>query len=101
MSVAVPVLVSKTSDPTLTHVGEITAIMGPSGCGKTLLLNRLAHRALPSKAVLRGDISMNGKKVAASDMRSVSSYVEQADSLIGTITARETLAFASKLGLSR
>lgn len=80
--------------------GQLVAIMGPSGSGKTMLLNRLAHRALPPKAVTEGQILINDVPATISNIRQTSGYVEQQDHLIGSITTAETLHFAAKLGLS-
>jgi len=77
------------------------AIMGPSGSGKTTLLNVLANRRAASGAVMRGTISINGVEVSAKTLRGVSSYVEQEDALIGSLTVRETLDFAARLSLPR
>jgi ABC-type multidrug transport system ATPase subunit len=75
--------------------------MGPSGSGKTTLLNVLANRRAASGAVMRGTISINGVEVSAKTLRGVSSYVEQEDALIGSLTVRETLDFAARLSLPR
>lgn len=73
--------------------------MGPSGSGKSTLLNVLAHRPFAQKFKVEGQILIN--RAAASDMtfRRAGCYVEQEDSLIGSLTARETLDFAAQLGL--
>jgi hypothetical protein len=81
-------------------IGELVAIMGPSGSGKTMLLNRLAHRSMPPKAKLAGEIIINDVPANLGNIRSSSSYVEQQDHLIGSITTAETLGFAAKLGLN-
>jgi len=81
-------------------VGELVAIMGPSGSGKTMLLNRLAHRAMPPSAKMTGDVLINQTAADIGRVRQTSSYVEQQDHLIGSITTSETLKFAAKLGLS-
>lgn len=75
--------------------------MGPSGSGKTTLLNVLANRRAASRAVARGTIAINGVEVSAKTLRDVSSYVEQEDALIGSLTVRETLDFAARLSLPR
>lgn len=75
--------------------------MGPSGSGKTTLLNVLANRRAASGVVMRGTISINGVEVSAKTLRGVSSYVEQEDALIGSLTVRETLDFAARLSLPR
>ena len=81
--------------------GEICALMGPSGCGKTTLLNVLAHRNAASGARVSGDKFVNGIKPSMSDFRSLTSYVEQEDALIGSLTVRETMDFAARLSLPR
>jgi ABC-type multidrug transport system ATPase subunit len=76
-------------------------IMGPSGCGKTTLLNVLAHREHSPGAEIDGEILINGKKPSGETFRQLSSYVEQEDVLIGSLTVEETLYFAAQLSLPR
>jgi ABC-type multidrug transport system ATPase subunit len=71
--------------------------MGPSGCGKTTLLDVLAHRDLSSGANIEGVTLVNGIKPSLSAFRELSSYVEQDDALIGSLTVKETLHFAARL----
>ncbi|KAL8767246.1 MAG: hypothetical protein Q9194_006039 [Teloschistes cf. exilis] len=73
--------------------------MGPSGSGKTTLLNALAHRQASSKLAMRGTLSVNGSPISTKAFQAISSYVEQEDSLIGSLTVRETLDFAARLSL--
>ena len=76
------------------------AIMGPSGSGKTTLLNGLAYRQV--KGMERsGTITVNGTRASKAILQSVSSYVEQEDALIGSLTVQETLDFAARLSLPR
>lgn len=75
--------------------------MGPSGCGKTTLLNILAHRDVIAGAKVEGEILIDGVKTSRSYLRQVSSYVEQEDTLIGSLTVNETMHFAAKLAHSR
>lgn len=75
--------------------------MGPSGCGKTTLLNVLARRPAASGAKVLGDCYVNGAKVDAGSFGRMTSYVEQEDALIGSLTVRETLKFAADLSLPR
>ena len=75
--------------------------MGPSGSGKTTLLNVLAHRATPPGANIDGDVLVNGKGVSLDTFQQISSYVEQEDVLIGSLTVEETLHFAARLSLPR
>ncbi|KAF3909768.1 hypothetical protein AA313_de0210331 [Arthrobotrys entomopaga] len=81
------------------RAGEMVALMGPSGCGKTTLLNLLARRKTGGLKT-EGKIYINGNEISSSTFRKISSYVEQEDHLIGSLTARETLDFSAKLALS-
>ena len=75
--------------------------MGPSGSGKTTLLDCLAYRKRQGISQ-QGEITINdGFETSSTSMRNVSSYVEQEDTLIGSLTVRETLSFAARLSLSR
>lgn len=77
------------------------ALMGPSGCGKTTLLNMLARRIPASNAKISGATFMDGSKIDNSSFKRISSYVEQEDALIGSLTVEETLTFAAKLSLPK
>lgn len=96
------------------EAGEILALMGPSGCGKTTLLNVLAGRQptttstgtnITSKATeaaskgpkATGTVRVNGTAPPPATLRRLSRFVEQEDALIGSLTVRETLSFASRL----
>ncbi|EDN99528.1 hypothetical protein SS1G_02382 [Sclerotinia sclerotiorum 1980 UF-70] len=79
------------------EAGEICALMGPSGCGKTTLLNVLAHRIAAAKATVTGETLVNGSNPPMKAFRDMSSYVEQEDALIGSLTVQETLNFAARL----
>lgn len=74
--------------------------MGPSGCGKTTLLNALACRQAQG-IEQAGTVKINGTKASKAMLQSVSSYVEQEDALIGSLTVRETMEFAARLSLPR
>ena len=71
--------------------------MGPSGCGKTTLLNILSRR-LTGPGVT-GEQLLYGSTVNSDTLRAVSTYVEQEDHLIGSLTVKETIQFAAKLAL--
>ncbi|KAF2172801.1 hypothetical protein M409DRAFT_16761 [Zasmidium cellare ATCC 36951] len=75
--------------------GQMMALMGPSGSGKTTLLNTLAQRQTPT----HGKVLINGAECPLATHRAVSSFVEQEDTLIGSLTVEETLKFAAKLSL--
>lgn len=97
------------------EAGEVLALMGPSGCGKTTLLNVLAGRQpttnnststtasnIKSKAISKGPratgtVRVNGTIPQPTTLARLSRFVEQEDALIGSLTVRETLTFASRL----
>lgn len=81
----------------ITDPGEICALMGPSGCGKTTLLNVLARRDVSSGAKIDGSAVVNGNNPSLGAFRRLTSYVEQEDALIGSLTVRETMHFAARL----
>ena len=81
------------------EAGEVLAIMGPSGSGKTSLLNVLAQRVAAKKAEVSGTVMVNGQQLSQTSLRQLSSYVEQEDALIGSLTVRETVDFAARLAL--
>ncbi|PVH81201.1 putative ATP-binding cassette transporter [Cadophora sp. DSE1049] len=83
----------------IVKAGELIAIMGPSGSGKTTLLNTLSRRAAAAGATTIGDILTNGQSIGWKHLRHLSAYVEQEDALIGSLTVRETMDFAARLGL--
>ncbi|KAK6527079.1 hypothetical protein TWF281_010272 [Arthrobotrys megalospora] len=104
LTVTVPIKGSKEEKKILDNVsgiiraGEMVALMGPSGSGKTTMLNLLAGRA--HGVATSGKIFVNGGELSKTKFRKISSYVEQEDHLIGSLTARETLDFSAKLALS-
>lgn len=77
------------------------AIMGPSGCGKTTLLNLLARRNPTAGAKVSGHTMVDGSDLDTASFRRISSYVEQEDTLIGSLTVEETLKFSAELSLAR
>ena len=70
--------------------------MGPSGSGKTTLLNTLARRGTASGSTT-GTVLTGGTYLSQSAFREVTSYVEQEDALIGSLTVRETIEFSARL----
>lgn len=82
-------------------IGNSFMLTFSSGSGKTTLLNVLAHRDASSKATVEGSMYLNGKKTALRDFRKISSYVEQDDALVGSLTVHETMYFAAQLSLPR
>ena len=62
-----------------------------SGSGKTTLLNVLTRRNLGQLNV-SGQVLVNGEELG-DDIASISTYIQQDDLFIGTMTVREYLAF--------
>jgi ABC-type multidrug transport system ATPase subunit len=81
----------------IVRAGEICALMGPSGCGKTTLLNVLARRDATGGGKVDGTTLVNGNHPSLGAFRGMTSYVEQDDALIGSLTVKETMHFASRL----
>jgi len=77
--------------------GDLLAILGPSGCGKSTLLNILSRRLKSSN--IEGEQMLDQAPVDDSALRAMSTYVEQEDHLIGSLTVTETIGFAAKLAL--
>ena len=83
------------------RAGELVALVGPSGSGKTTLLDLLAQRKSIAGARTEGEFRLDGVESDAGVWRDVASFVEQEDVLMGSLTVRETLDFASRLAPSR
>jgi ABC-type multidrug transport system ATPase subunit len=80
------------------EAGQVVALMGPSGSGKTTLLNVLAHRTTANAEIL-GEVMINNERASLTAVRNLSSFVEQEDALIGSLTVKETISFAARLAL--
>ena len=73
--------------------------MGPSGSGKTTLLNVLARRStFPNDN--SGSALIDGLYLSQSKFQKATCYVEQEDTLIGSLTVRETVDFSARLSLA-
>ena len=75
--------------------GKLTAIMGSSGAGKSTLMNVLARRNLGGMDIT-GTTRVNGKAYT-SKISNISSYVQQDDIFVGTLTVREYITFIVRL----
>lgn len=82
---------------TFSNSGTLLGLMGPSGCGKTTLLNILSRRLTSSSVT--GEQTLSGRSFDDAMLRAMSTYVEQEDHLIGSLTVYETIYFAAKLAL--
>eukprot|EP01095_Lingulamoeba_sp_RSL-Kostka_P017328 TRINITY_DN892_c1_g1_i2.p1 TRINITY_DN892_c1_g1~~TRINITY_DN892_c1_g1_i2.p1 ORF type:complete len:577 (+),score=108.02 TRINITY_DN892_c1_g1_i2:127-1857(+) len=79
--------------------GKMVAILGCSGVGKTTLLNILSKRfgssrTLKKDSIVSGEIIVNGKSISKHQMKNISSYVLQTDSLLPFLTVEETLYYS-------
>lgn len=80
----------------------LCAIMGPSGAGKSTLLNIIAGRLRSQgKAVVGGDVFVNGEKIDPVLFRKKIAYVMQEDALFATQTPREAFEFSAALRLPK
>lgn len=77
--------------------GQLMAIIGGSGAGKTSCLDILAMKH--KKGVVKGDIRVNGVHVTEEEMQSICGFVDQEDTLMGTLTVREALMYSALLRL--
>ncbi|KAK0468631.1 P-loop containing nucleoside triphosphate hydrolase protein [Armillaria novae-zelandiae] len=76
--------------------GTLTGILGSSGSGKTTLLSVLSERMRGSNLSVQGQRLHNN----STSLSSIShAYVTQTDSLLPTLTVRETLTYAASLRL--
>ncbi|KAI9335039.1 hypothetical protein DFJ73DRAFT_852417 [Zopfochytrium polystomum] len=79
--------------------GQVMAIMGGSGAGKTTFLDILARKSKTGK--IRGEILVNGRTMSADEYKSIIGYVDQEDTLMGTLTVYETVMYSALLRLPR
>ncbi|CEJ00122.1 hypothetical protein RMCBS344292_14188 [Rhizopus microsporus] len=79
--------------------GQMLAVMGPSGAGKSSLLDILARKH--KRGVASGNILLNGTSPNMRQFRRLTGFVDQDDSLMGTLTVRETLTYAAMMRLPR
>ena len=75
--------------------------MGPSGSGKSTLLNALANRPSGKGIETSGLLTFNRAVPDVKTIQKLSTYVEQEDNLIGSLSVRETIDFAARLSFPR
>lgn len=80
--------------------GQVMAIMGASGAGKSTLLDILARKRKKG-TIVSGTTLVNGREVADSEFRKVMGFVDQEDTLMGTLTVFETVLYSALLRLPR
>ncbi|CAB9509231.1 Putative white-brown complex homolog protein 30 [Seminavis robusta] len=79
--------------------GTLMGIMGPSGAGKSSLLNILAA-VDNGQAKNSGQVLLNGKMQTQGYRRKVA-YVQQDDTLYGTLTVQECIEYSAMLRLPK
>ncbi|KAG1064106.1 hypothetical protein G6F42_027071 [Rhizopus arrhizus] len=79
--------------------GQLTAVMGPSGAGKSSLLDILSRKH--KRGVISGKNLINVTSPTRRQFKRITGFVDQDDSLMGTLTVRETLTYAALMRLPR
>ncbi|KAG8763810.1 hypothetical protein FRC12_008395 [Ceratobasidium sp. 428] len=79
--------------------GQVLAIMGASGAGKSTLLDILARK--PKRGAIGGVTLVNGNDVSDDVFRGLVGFVDQEDTLMGTLTVYETVLYSALLRLPR
>lgn len=79
--------------------GQMLAVMGPSGAGKSSLLDILSRKH--KRGIASGRILINGASPTRRQFKRMTGFVDQDDSLMGTLTVRETLTYAALMRLPR
>ncbi|XP_038045152.1 protein white-like [Patiria miniata] len=80
--------------------GNLIAVMGASGAGKSTLMNVLTQHNLGSLEV-RGQVSVTDSIEILPCVGEVSTYIQQEDVFVGSLTVREHLLLQAKLRMSR
>lgn len=80
--------------------GQVMAIMGASGAGKSTLLDILARKRKKG-TIVSGTTLVNGRDVEDSEFKKVMGFVDQEDTLMGTLTVFETVLYSALLRLPR
>ncbi|XP_019798904.2 ATP-binding cassette sub-family G member 5 [Tursiops truncatus] len=78
--------------------GQIMCILGSSGSGKTTLLDAMSGR-LRRTGTLLGDVFVNGRALRREQFQDCFSYLLQSDTLLSSLTVRETLCYTALLAI--
>ncbi|ELW47295.1 ATP-binding cassette sub-family G member 5 [Tupaia chinensis] len=78
--------------------GQIMCILGSSGSGKTTLLDAMSGR-LRREGTLLGEVCVNGRALRREQFQDCFSYVLQSDTLLSSLTVRETLRYTALLAV--
>ncbi|KAI8387421.1 hypothetical protein BD560DRAFT_382445 [Blakeslea trispora] len=79
--------------------GQMMAVMGPSGAGKSSLLDILSRKH--KRGIISGNMWINNAQPTKRQFKKLAGFVDQDDSLMGTLTVRETLTYAALMRLPR
>ena len=71
------------------------AIMGTSGSGKSTFPDILARKN--KRGQVKGETRVNGREVGDEEFRAVVGFVGQEDTLMGTLTAYESVLYSALL----
>ncbi|XP_032033882.1 ATP-binding cassette sub-family G member 5 [Hylobates moloch] len=80
--------------------GQIMCILGSSGSGKTTLLDAISGR-LRRTGTFLGEVYVNGRALRREQFQDCFSYVLQSDTLLSSLTVRETLRYTALLAIRR
>ncbi|XP_017718233.1 PREDICTED: ATP-binding cassette sub-family G member 5 isoform X2 [Rhinopithecus bieti] len=80
--------------------GQIMCILGSSGSGKTTLLDAMSGR-LRRTGTFLGEVYVNGRALRREQFQDCFSYVLQSDTLLSSLTVRETLRYTALLAIRR
>uniref|UniRef100_A0A2I3GD20 ATP binding cassette subfamily G member 5 n=1 Tax=Nomascus leucogenys TaxID=61853 RepID=A0A2I3GD20_NOMLE len=75
-------------------------ILGSSGSGKTTLLDAISGR-LRRTGTFLGEVYVNGRALRREQFQDCFSYVLQSDTLLSSLTVRETLRYTALLAIRR
>ena len=73
--------------------GQVMAIMGASGSGKSTFLDILARKN--KRGQVKGETRLNGREVGDEELRGVAGFVDQEDTLMGTLTVYESVLYTA------
>ncbi|XP_007942571.1 ATP-binding cassette sub-family G member 5 [Orycteropus afer afer] len=78
--------------------GQIMCILGSSGSGKTTLLDAMSGR-LRRTGTFLGEVCVNGRTLRREQFQDCFSYVLQSNTLLSSLTVRETLRYTALLAI--
>ncbi|XP_014689060.1 ATP-binding cassette sub-family G member 5 [Equus asinus] len=78
--------------------GQLMCILGSSGSGKTTLLDAMSGR-LRRQGTFLGEVCVNGRALRRDQFQDCFSYVLQSDTLLSSLTVRETLRYTALLAI--